>query len=85
MVDLATGRVIELPTSSHGKDWECWMVCSSAFHPSGIETRTDSRLLIICCANIAGKEGGSYLRTSYFVFENDSFKKIDEIKEARVF
>jgi len=86
MIDLATGRVIELPTSLRGKGGEYWMLCFSAFQPSGVESRADSRLLVIRCANIIGKEGGSYLRTSYFVFENDSFKKIGEVKgEERVF
>jgi hypothetical protein len=86
MIDLATGRVIELPTALRGKGGEYWMLCFSAFLPSGIESHADSRLLIIRCANIIGKDGGSYLRTSYFVFENDSFKKIGEVKgEERVF
>jgi hypothetical protein len=86
MVDLATGRVIELPTSLRGKGWEYWMLCPSAFQPSGIESHAESRLLIIRCANITGKDSGAYLRTSYFVFENDSFKKIGEVKgEERVF
>ena len=85
MVDLATGKIIELPTSMRGKGWKYWMLCYSAFQPSGVESRAESRLLVIRCANIMGKDGGSYLRTSYFVFENDSFKKIREVKGDRVF
>jgi hypothetical protein len=86
MIDLATGKVIKLPTVERGKGLDYWMVCYSAFQPSGIESRADSRLLVIRCANIVGTDGGSYLRTSYFVFENDSFKKVGEVKgEERVF
>jgi len=61
--------------------WEYWMLCFSAFQPSGIESRPNSRLLEIRGANITGKDGGAYLRTSYFVFENDSFRKIGEVKD----
>jgi len=86
MIDLATGKVIELPTSLRGEGGEYWMLCFSAFQPSGIESRPNSRLLEIRCANITGKDGGAYLRTSYFVFENDSFRKIGEVKgKERVF
>jgi hypothetical protein len=88
MVDLVTGRVVELPSLSslRGKGPEYWRLCDSAFQPSGIESRANSRLLIIRCANIIGKDGGTYLRTSYFVLENESFKKIGEVKgEERVF
>jgi len=86
MVNLATGKVMELPTSLRGKGWEYWMVCHSAFQPSGIESRADSRLLIVRCADVIGKEGGSHMRTSYFVYENESFKKIsEETGKERVF
>ncbi|SRR5713101_262049 len=86
MMDLATGKVIKLPTVERGKGLDYWMLCYPAFQPSGIESRADSRLLIIRCANIVRKDGGSHLRTSYFVFENDSFTKIGEVKgEGRVF
>jgi hypothetical protein len=37
VVDLATGKVIELPTSLRGKGWEYWMFCFSASQPSGVE------------------------------------------------
>ncbi len=85
-MDLATGKVIKLPTVERGKGLDYWMLCYPAFQPSGIESRADSRLLIIRCANIVRKDGGSHLRTSYFVFENDSFTKIGEVKgEGRVF
>jgi hypothetical protein len=86
MVDLATGKVSELPTALRRKGWEYWMMCFSAFQPSGIESHADSRLLIIRCADTSVKNDGAHLRTSYFVFENDSFKKIGEVKgEERVF
>jgi len=85
MVDLATGKVVALPTSWRDKRWEYWMVCNSAFQPSGIESHADSRLLVIRCADISVKNDGAHLRTSYFVFENDSFKKISEVKGERVF
>lgn len=62
------------------------MVCYSAFQPSGIESRANSRLLIVRCADVIGKDGGSYLRSSYFVYENHSFKKVfEEIGKDRVF
>lgn len=86
MLDLATGRVIELPATEQRKSWEHWMVCYSAFQPSGIESRANSRLLIVRCADVIGKDGGSYLRSSYFVYENHSFKKVfEEIGKDRVF
>ena len=87
MVDLATGKVVELPSPGalRGKGSEYWRLCDSAFQPSGIESRAESRLLIIRCADISVKNDGAHLRTSYFVFENDSFKKISEVKGERVF
>jgi len=87
MVDLATGKIVALPSprSLRGKGLEYWRLCDSAFQPSGIENSVDSRLLVIRCADISVKNGGAHLRTSYFVFENDSFKKIREVKGERVF
>jgi len=67
MVDLETGTVSVLPSSMLKRGWEYWMMCYSAFQPSGID-------------------GGAHLRTSYFVFENGSFKKIAEnVDRERVF
>ena len=87
MVDLATGKVVALPSpmSVRGKRLEYWRLCDAAFQPSGIESRFDSRLLVIRCADISVKNDGAHLRTSYFVFENDSFKKIHEVRGERVF
>jgi len=68
MIDLATGKVIELQLRCAAKVGNT-DACFSAFQPSGIESRPNSRLLEIRGANITGKDGGAYLRTSYFVFE----------------
>jgi hypothetical protein len=86
MVDLATGKVIALPASARNRGSEYWMLCYSAFVPSGIESRADSHLLIVRCADIIGRDGGSHVRASYFVFENESFQKIaEQIGTERVF
>ena len=86
MVDLETGTVSVLPSSMLKRGWEYRMMCYSAFQPSGIESRADSRLLIIRCANAQGSDGGAHLCTFYFVFENGSFKKIAEnVDRERVF
>lgn len=42
-------------------------------------------MLIVRCANVF-KNPGTYLRASYFAFENDFFKKVfEEIGQDRVF
>ena len=85
MVDIETGKIAPLPTGGKSRGERFWDICDSAFYPSGIEHRVDSKLLIIRCADIVGPDGGNYMRTSYFVIENGSFQRIEERHGLRVF
>ncbi len=51
------------------------------------QTRADSRLLVVNCSDASGADpGGTYLHTSYYVFEKGRFRKIaDQVGNERVF
>jgi len=92
IVDLATGQLITLPYPRMKDRWETWSFCQSAWRWSDdesdlgndIETRPDSRLIILHCAD-AYKADGLYAHTFYFVFENRRFRRIaDRIGDERV-
>jgi hypothetical protein len=85
MVDLQTGEISSFPTTLGNSGVVHWNICQSAFRPSGIESRVDSRLLVIRCADVIGRDDGNYLHTSYFALENGTFAKIDERSGPRVF
>ncbi len=89
IVDLATGQLHPLPGSLGTTGWEKWMFCVSLFGDSAIakavKTRVDSRLLIIRCADATGRDDGSYEHTSYFAFEDNTFRKVAESTGIRVF
>ncbi len=89
IVDLATGQLLSLP---HSKNWPgkwglCGFVTGGEFDQA-VQTRPASRLLILNCSDAYGRgpQGGTYLRTSYFVLENGNFRKIAEhVGRERVF
>jgi hypothetical protein len=87
IVDLSTGQLLPLP---HSKNWPGkWDLCGSVTGgewDQAVQTLPASRLLIVNCSDAYGRDGGTYLRTSYFVFENGKFRKIAEhIGQERVF
>ena len=92
IVDLTTGGLLQIPYSQgpHGgwpKREQKWVVCYSAFgeHEKEVETRRDSRLLIVRCADVIGKDGSNYEHTFYFVLENNEFRKLGDTVGERVF
>ena len=92
IVDLATGQLYPLPGSIGTTSWDKWIFCTSVFRAGDlatkkeVETRADSRLLIIRCADADGPDrGGSYDHTSYFAFEDNTFRKVAESTGSRVF
>lgn len=91
IVDLSTGQLLQIPYSEQPHSgWptgeEKWVVCYSAFgEHEAVETRRDSRLLIVRCADVIKKDGGSYEHTFYFVFERNRFRKLGDEVGERVF
>lgn len=91
VVDLATGRLLQIPYSqrprgSQPAGEEKRMVCYSAFGGrKTVETRRDSRMLIVRCADVIGKDGGNFEHTFYFVFEKNRFRKLGDKVGDRVF
>jgi hypothetical protein len=89
IVDLSTGQLLPLP---HSKNWPgkwglCVFVTGGEFDQA-VQTRPTSHLLIVNCSDAypRGRKGGTYLRTSYFVFENGKFRQIAEhVGQERVF
>ncbi len=89
IVDPSTGQLLPLP---HSKNWPgkwglCGFVTGGEFDQA-VQTRPASRLLIVNCSDAYGRgpDGGTYLRASYFVFENGKFRKITEhVGRERVF
>jgi hypothetical protein len=90
IVDLSTGQLLPLPHSRNywpGKWGLCAFVTGGEFDRA-VQTRPTSRLLIANCSDAysQGRNAGTYLRTSYFVFENGKFRKIAEhVGKERVF
>lgn len=65
----------------------CGFVTGGEFDQAA-QTRAASRLLIVNCSDAYAREpdGGTHLRTSYFVFENGKFREIAEhVGQERVF
>jgi len=86
MIDLETGTISPLPTGGRGRGEGYWDICYSAFQPSGVEHRANSKLLVVRCADVVGSDGGSYIRTSYYVYDNGSFEKLrSTVGRERVF
>jgi hypothetical protein len=90
-VDLATGELITLPYPKLENRWEKWSFCGSAWNWSeyesarDIETRADSGLIILHCADVSKADGGMYPHTFYFVFGKGKFRKIvDQVGTERV-
>jgi len=86
IVNLLTGELLPLP---HSKIWSekggfgKWALCgfvTGGKYDQVVQTRPTSRLLIVNCSDAygTGPHSGTYLRTSYFVFENGEFRKIAE-------
>jgi len=94
IVNLLTGELMPLPHSKiwSGKDgFGKWALCgfvTGGEFDQAVQTHAASRLLIVNCSDAYGRgsDGGTYLRTSYFVFENGNFCKIAEhVGRERVF
>jgi hypothetical protein len=94
IVDLSTGDLLQIPYSEKPhpmSGWprgeEKWVVCYSAFGENKtVETRRESRLLIVRCGDAASKDDdGSYEHTSYFVFEKKRFRRVGDEVGERVF
>jgi len=87
IVDLATGQVIAPPL---GKDTNAVMhfnVCSSAFEGFGVDTRTDSRLLILRCGlNFDVELNRNVPDVYYFLLESQGFRELLHLRgrEARL-
>lgn len=89
IVDLSTGNLLRIPYSErHNSGWpigeEKWLVCYSAF-PVGdtIQTRRDSRLLVIQCADVFDRGNGDCEHKFHFVFEKNRFRKVgDEVGDC---
>jgi hypothetical protein len=77
------------------KRFEKWSFCQSAFRWSeddpdldwhhAVETRANSRLIAMHCADVIGRDGGNYAHTTFFVLEGNSFRKIADLTGERVF
>jgi hypothetical protein len=86
IVDLATGELITLPYPRLKDRWEKWSFCQSAWRWSedesdlghDIETRPDSSLMILHCADVTKADEGMYPHTLYFVLDKGKFRKIED-------
>jgi len=93
IVDLSSGRILALPypvwrvgATGAQKVWALCGFVSGGEYDEVAQTRPDSNLLILNCADSYGKDEGTYLHTSYYLFQNGRFRKIaDHVGDERVF
>jgi hypothetical protein len=93
IVDLSTGRLLPLPYpvwQAGDTGWNKWGLygfVSGGNFEDAAQTRPDSCLLIVNCADADGAdEGGTYLHTAYYVFAKGRFRKIaDQVGTERVY
>ena len=78
LVDLQTGDAFPLPLAKpNGTGWEKWIMCTASFEGTGDEFHIESRLMIVRCGlNYSDRLQKNLPDTSYFLWENDRFRRI---------
>jgi hypothetical protein len=75
ILDLQTGRVYSPPMANDSNDEMHFSFCQSAYYPSRVGYRVNSRLLIVRCGlNFVERQNDNVPDTYYFVWENNRFR-----------
>ncbi|MBI1761863.1 MAG: hypothetical protein HYR56_10545 [Acidobacteria bacterium] len=80
LVDLRTGQVFKPPTADAHKMAGSFSICQSAYYPSEVEQRANSRLMIVRCGlNFILRLNRNVPDTFYFVWKNNRFRLLKRL------
>jgi len=79
LIDLTTGDVFSLPRSLNRSGWEHWIFCASMYDKGGIDSRPDSRILVVRCGAQADDQGNNTPDSYYFLWEQNHFRLLVQI------
>jgi hypothetical protein len=75
LIDLRTGQINAAPLANKSNDASRFNICQSAYYPSEIKHRVDSRLIIVRCGlNFILRLNKNVPDTYYLVWENKRFR-----------
>ena len=77
IIDLATGQIIAPPLAKSGNPVMHFNVCQSAYEGFGVDTRLDSKLLILRCGlNFDEQLKRNIPDVYYFLLDGQAFREV---------